>query len=126
MQTLIEEPLEPRIEPVRIAERPQVTPGDHQRVLEGILGPVDVAEDPLCDREQPVGARTDQVDIRLPVAALGRLDEIAIHRRPSWRPIGGAVQLYWSRRHARVQEIAFGSACGGLRCLLDLRVRLRW
>ena len=49
-----EEALEPRIEAVRIAESAQVTPGDHQRVLEGILGPIDVAEDPLGDREEPV------------------------------------------------------------------------
>ena len=124
-----QELLEPRVEPVRIAERPQVTPGDHQRVLEGILGPIDVAEDPLCDREQPVGARTDQVDVRLPVAALGRLDEIAIHGRPSWRPIGGAVRLYWSPSAPCVQDsrkveppaVEATSAISGLRRLLDLR-----
>ena len=74
-----EEALEPRIEPVRIAEAPQVTPGDHQRVLEGILGPIDVAEDPLGDREQPVCRATDQVDVRRPIPVLCRLDEIAIH-----------------------------------------------
>ena len=74
-----EEAVEPRIEPVRIAEAPQVTPGDHQRVLEGILGPIDVAQDPLGDREEPVGPSADQVDIRLPIPVLCRLDEVAIH-----------------------------------------------
>ena len=52
-----DETMEPRVEPVRIAEPGQVAPGDHQRVLHGILGPVDVAEDPLRDREEPVTAR---------------------------------------------------------------------
>ena len=95
-----QEPLEPRVEPVRIAECPQVTPGDHQRILEGILGPIDVAEDPLCDREQPIGTGTDQVDIRLPVAALSRLDEIAIHLHRPWSRSAG-------RRSAHI-----GGRCG--------------
>ena len=52
-----DEAMEPRIEPVRIAEPAQVAPGDHQRVLQGILGPVDIAEDSVGQREQPVRAR---------------------------------------------------------------------
>ena len=42
-----EHAMDPEVEPVRIAEVPQVTPGDHQRILQGILGPVDVVEDPI-------------------------------------------------------------------------------
>ena len=52
-----EKAMEPGVEAVRIAESGQVTPGDHQRVLHGILGPIDVAEDPLRDREEPVATR---------------------------------------------------------------------
>ena len=74
-----EEALEPRIEAVRIAEAPKVTPGDHKRVLEGILGPIDVAEDPLGGREEVVLANADQVDIRRPIPVPCRLDEIAVH-----------------------------------------------
>ena len=74
-----DEPLKPRVETVRIAETPQVTPGDHQRVLEGILGPIDIAKDPLSEPEQPVAANVDQVDKRLPIPALRRLHEISIH-----------------------------------------------
>ena len=48
--------MQPRVEPVRIAESSQIAPGDHQCVLEGILGSVDVAQDPLSHREQPVAA----------------------------------------------------------------------
>ena len=49
--------MEPGVEPVRIAEPGKVAPGDHQRFLHGILGPVDVAKDPLGDREEAVAAR---------------------------------------------------------------------
>jgi len=83
----------PRVEPGRIAEAPQVTPGDHQRILEGILGPIDIADDPLRDRIQPVDARTDEVREGLLVAALRLLDEIAIHCvAPRVTPSGGAFR----------------------------------
>jgi hypothetical protein len=75
-----EESREPGIEPVRIAEAGQLTPGDHQSLLHRILGPVDIAEDPLGDREEPVSAGLRQAAKGLPVAPLGQLDEIAIHR----------------------------------------------
>src|SRR4051794_16804352 len=74
-----EEAVEPGIEPVRIAETGQLAPGDHQCLLHRILGPVDVSEDSLTDREEPVGAGADQDAEGLPVALLGLLDEIAIH-----------------------------------------------
>ena len=48
------ESVDPRVEAVRIAEARKVAPGDHQRVLQGVLGPIDVAEDPLCDPEEAV------------------------------------------------------------------------
>ena len=87
-----EEALEPRIEAVRIAEAPKVTPGDHQRVLEGILGPIDVAEDPLGGREEAVLASADQVDVRRPIPVPCRLDEIAVHGpRLVGRALVGAV-----------------------------------
>ena len=81
--------VEPGVEAVRVAEAGQVTPGDHQRVLHGILGPVDVAEDPLRDRVEPVATRADQVGVCLPVPASCGLHEITIHRvAPRGRPAG--------------------------------------
>ncbi len=74
-----QETLQPRVETVRIAEAPQVTPGDHQRVLQGVLGPIDVAEDPLGDRKESVAPSADQVDIRLPIPVPCRLHKVAIH-----------------------------------------------
>jgi hypothetical protein len=71
----------PRVEAVRIAERPEVAPGDHQRILQSVLGPIDIAEDPVREREEPVAGRADEVDECRLLAALCRLDEgaVAIH-----------------------------------------------
>src|SRR5439155_10870578 len=91
-----DEAVEPRVESVRIAEPGQVTPGDHQRFLQGILGPIDVAKDPLRERVEAVTTAPDQVGIRLPVTVPCRLDEIAIHGlRSSVAPSGGAVRPLW-------------------------------
>ncbi len=87
--------VEPGAEPVRIAEAREVTPGDHQRVLQGVLGPVDVPKDPVRNREAAVAMKANQVDECLLVAMLGRYDEIPIHStRPGWRPSGTPVQPY--------------------------------
>jgi len=90
-----EDTVEPAAEPVRIAEARQVTPGDHQCVLQSILGPSDVPEDPVGDREEPVAAKPHQVDERDLVAPLCRLDEIDIHaHHRGLTPVGGVVRGY--------------------------------
>lgn len=76
-----EQTMDPGVEPVRIAGARKVTPGDHQRILEGILGQIDVPEDPMRDRKETVAAMADQVDECRLVAPLRRFDEVAIHRR---------------------------------------------
>ena len=104
-----EEALEPRIEAVRIAESPQVTPGDHQRILEGILGPIDVAEDPLGDREQPVTPVADQVDDTPPDPrpAPTRRDHdpriTAPRRRPSGAPSDSTGRIAGRNVHSLVR-----------------------
>ena len=82
-----EHPLEPGVEPVRIAEAGQLAPGDHQRLLHRILGQADVTEDAARDPEERVAPRACQDGECLPVTALGLLDEVAIH---SLRPLHGA------------------------------------
>ena len=97
-----DEPRQPRIEPVGIAEPAQVTPGDHQRVLQGILGPVDVTEDPVGGREQAVASRTDQVDECHLISPLGRRQELAFHVSGlGWRPLGGRVPTLLARAPRR-------------------------
>ena len=87
--------MEPGVEAVRIAESGQVTPGDHQRFLHGILGPIDVAEDPVGEREEAVATNADQVGICLPVPLPCGLDEISVHRLlPRWRPAGAPSGHY--------------------------------
>ena len=78
-----EHALEPEVEPVRIAEVRQVTPGDHQRVLKGILGPVDITKDPAGDPVQAIETRTHQVHEGDLVTTLRRDHELSIHRRHS-------------------------------------------
>jgi len=75
-----QETVYPRVESVRIAEAPKVTPGDHQRVLKGIFGPIHIPQDPVRDREKPVAAGLDQIHEGNLVTTLRRLHEIAIHR----------------------------------------------
>ena len=62
------------------AEAPQVPPGDHQRVLQGILGPIDVAEDPVGDSEEPVRSGPGSGRRTPPDPRPLRLDEVAIHQ----------------------------------------------
>jgi hypothetical protein len=89
-----EETIDPRIEAVRIAEPRQLAPGDHQRLLNGVLGSIDVAKDAIGDPEKPVTASSGQDAERIAVPALGLLDEIDVHRPPSPRRTGGAVRDY--------------------------------
>ena len=75
-----QEAVHPRVESVRIAEARKVTPGDHQRVLQGILGPIHIPEDPVRDREESVAAELDQVHECNLITTLRRLYEVTIHR----------------------------------------------
>ena len=100
-----DEAVQPRVETVRIAERGQIAPGDHQCFLHSILGPIDVAEDPLRDPIETITANTDQVGVSLPVTASSALHEIAIHCAVSLvTPSGGAVRLYGRRSAPSVQS----------------------
>ncbi len=76
-----ENAMDPGVESVRIAEVRQVTPGDHQRVLQGILGPIDFPKNPMSDREPSIPTGTHQVDECRLVAIPRGLDELSIHSR---------------------------------------------
>jgi hypothetical protein len=87
--------VDPRVEPVRIAEASQVTPGDHQRLLKGILGSVDIAQDPVRQHEESVDPRAHQVDECRLIAVLGRFHEVAVHIPIPRAPVGDAVRHHW-------------------------------
>src|SRR4051812_14709161 len=100
-----QEALQPGVETVRIAEARQLTPGDHQRLLYGVLGPSDVPQDPSGDPHQPVAARPDKDGECLPVPVLCLLDEVSIHEiGPPWRPSGTPSDCTESGRPVRVQS----------------------
>src|SRR4030088_1683242 len=102
--------MQPGVETVRIAETRQVMPGGQQRFLEGILGAIDVAENPLCQCVESVATTADQVGVCLPVTVPCRLDQIDVHRDcSSLAPFGGAVRTLW-RRIAQCPSI-FGKSC---------------
>jgi hypothetical protein len=89
------EALNPGIEPVRVAKVGQVAPGHDEGVLQCILGPIHVAQDPLREREESVTARPHQVDECRLVASLGRLHEIAVHTHHRLSTsIGGVFRVY--------------------------------
>ena len=50
-----EEAAQPCVNSVRVAQAPEISPCGDERVLDGILGTIGIAEDPVGDREQPVG-----------------------------------------------------------------------
>ena len=77
-----EEPVEPWTEAFRVAEPRELTPGEEECLLDGVLGPLGIAEDPVGDRVAQVAVEVDQ---------LGEGDVVAIPRpldQP--RPHGGA------------------------------------
>jgi hypothetical protein len=45
-------PPSPGFEPLRVAQPRQLAPGDDQGLLHGVVGGVDVAQDPLGEHEQ--------------------------------------------------------------------------
>ena len=87
--------MEPSVEPVRIVKTRQVAPGDDERLLQGVFRTIDVAEDPVRQRVEPVAPSPDQVGERLPVTVLCRLDQIAIHSRQLSRRPSGALSGHY-------------------------------
>jgi hypothetical protein len=84
--------VQPADESVRIAKPPQLAPGDHQCLLRGVLGPIDVSEDPLRDREEPIAVGARENAEGFPVAPLRLLHEVAIHlHHPRVASSGDAV-----------------------------------
>jgi hypothetical protein len=62
--------MEPGIEAVDVAQRRQLAPGEHQRLLDGVLGETEIAQDPKRDREQTISSPTCQAGERFLIPAL--------------------------------------------------------
>jgi len=84
-----EQPMQPSVEAVAIAQTAKVTPGPDERVLHGIFRGIPIAEDPPRDRVQAVVCGGREGIKCLVVAPLCALDELGRH--PS--PLGPAREL---------------------------------
>ena len=74
-----QDPRRPGLEPIGLPQAWQFPPRDDERPLDGVVGEIDVAEDPSRDPEQTVPMRPDQDGEGVLVTALGQLHEVVIH-----------------------------------------------
>jgi hypothetical protein len=72
--------MQPGVELVGVAERAQVTPGVDERVLDGVLGAVRVADDEPGDRVGPANRCGDEGGDGVPVSGASPQDDLSIHR----------------------------------------------
>ena len=84
-----EEAVEPRVNTVGIAQRPEVPPRPDQAFLDGVLGRAIVPEDPPGDRVQPIDRCPGERREGLVIAALCPLDDVPRHPLPRLRPALG-------------------------------------
>ena len=77
-----EDPMDPRFESVRIPELRESPPGEHEGVLQSVLGETRVAQDPVSNRVERVADLVHQDGERLAIPLSGPLDEVSIHPRP--------------------------------------------
>ncbi len=67
--------MEPRLEPIRVAEGPEVAPRGDQRGLDGVLGDIGVAQDAGGNRHASVSGRAGQGIEGVTIPLLCALDE---------------------------------------------------
>jgi hypothetical protein len=77
-----EESMQPSVESIAVAQTAQVAPGPDERVLDGILRGIPIAQDPPRDRVQAVVCGGHEVIKGLVIAPLCALDEFGRQRRP--------------------------------------------
>ena len=71
--------MEPRFEAGRIAQGSELGPGRDQRSLDGVLGQMEIAEDPHRDRQASVAHHARQGVERFRVALLRLADQLFLH-----------------------------------------------
>ena len=108
------QPMEPGIETVRIAEPGQSRQAMTNASCRRILRTIDIAQDPMGEREQSTEARPDQVGECLAVAVSCRFDEIVVHERSrsSMAPVGARSAHYGGRTAAGIHSSCDASSVG--------------
>ena len=86
-----EQSMEPGVEPVDVAQRRQVSPAPHHRLLDGVSRELAIAEDQAGGRVQPRDRRTGKHGEGVMIASLRSLDEsplvhgrLRTSARPRW------------------------------------------
>ena len=83
-----EDPMDPGLEAVGFPQVRDPAPGEHEGVLQRVLGETRVAQDPLGDRVERIADLVHQDGERLTIALTGLLDEVSIHLDLRWsRPV---------------------------------------
>ena len=75
-----EEPLQPGVEAVGIAQPGQSGPGPQERILDGVPGPVIVADDQARDGVQAVDRATNERREGFVIARSRADDQVSLHR----------------------------------------------
>ena len=74
-----DQPVQPGVEPLGVAQRRQIAPGPHQCILGRILREFGVAKEESSDRVQPIDGAACQHAEGLTVSASRPLDEFRLH-----------------------------------------------
>ena len=74
-----EDPADPGFEAIDLAELRKLPPGRHEGLLHGVLGPPDVAQDPMRNGEEPISRAAGDRGERLFVPGPCRFDERPVH-----------------------------------------------
>jgi hypothetical protein len=84
-----QEPIEPGVEPVRVAHGADVQPGGQERVLDRVSRLIVASEDQPCGPVQPRERCRGEGREGLVVTVPSSEDEVSLHRTPGlWRPTG--------------------------------------
>ena len=120
-----EDAMDPGFEPLRLPKIRESAPGQHEGILQRVLGQTRVAQDPMGDGVEGITDLVHQDREGLPVARSGPFDEVSIHldpsgdREPGWprtthydgrqRPERSAPDT----RHRSVTKSAYSAAMSG-------------
>ena len=83
-----EDAVQPGVEALDLAEPREFPPGRDEGLLYGVLGPIDIAQDPMRDGVEPIRASTrvrSTLSLRSDGAPSGRFDHYECARRPMVR-----------------------------------------
>ena len=85
-----EDAMDPRLEPLGFPQVREPAPGEHEGVLQRVLGQTRIAQDPLSHREERIADLVHQDGEGLTIAPTGLFDEVSIHIDPLVAAPGGA------------------------------------